>query len=111
MIQTGTAIEGVPSIPTKLDIWAILILLGIIQGIILSFFFLTRKKEKSSSNRLLGFFMIVLSAPENANLKLEEIAEMVGYNSKSAFNIAFKKQTGVTPSEFRELKTGTASKV
>lgn len=35
------------------------------------------------------------------NLKIEEIAEQVGYNSKSAFNTAFKRITGVTPSAFR----------
>lgn len=35
-------------------------------------------------------------------LVIEEIAERVGYNSKSAFNNAFKKYTGMTPSQFRE---------
>lgn len=32
-----------------------------------------------------------------------EIAYEVGFNSKTSFNKAFKKQTGVTPSEFRNL--------
>jgi AraC-like DNA-binding protein len=36
------------------------------------------------------------------NVKVEEIAEQVGYHSKSSFNNAFKKITGMTPSEFRE---------
>jgi AraC-like DNA-binding protein len=36
------------------------------------------------------------------NIKVEEIAEQVGYHSKSSFNNAFKKITGMTPSEFRE---------
>lgn len=34
-------------------------------------------------------------------LTVEEISEMVGYNSKTAFNNAFKKLSGKTPSEFR----------
>jgi AraC-like DNA-binding protein len=33
---------------------------------------------------------------------VEDIAEQVGYNSKSSFNTVFKKQTGMTPSEFRK---------
>lgn len=39
---------------------------------------------------------------EHMNIKVEEIAEQVGYNSKSSFNTAFKKNTGMTPSEFRQ---------
>lgn len=39
---------------------------------------------------------------ENPNLKIEEIAAQVGYNSKSAFNTAFKKFAGVSPSQFRK---------
>jgi len=36
-------------------------------------------------------------------LTIEEISEMVGYNSKTAINNAFKRLTGKTPSEFRKL--------
>ncbi len=46
----------------------------------------------------------ILVEKETAHLKIEEIAEMVGYNSKSAFNTSFKKIVGLTPSEFRKEK-------
>lgn len=36
------------------------------------------------------------------DLNMEQIAEKVGYNSKSAFYQAFKRLTGMTPIEFRE---------
>jgi AraC-like DNA-binding protein len=38
---------------------------------------------------------------EHPEFKMEEIAERVGYSSKSSFNTAFKKLTGKTPSEYR----------
>jgi AraC-like DNA-binding protein len=44
---------------------------------------------------------LLLKSVEHNHIKIEEIAEMVGYNSKSAFNTSFKKITGQTPSEFR----------
>nr|WP_255651053.1 AraC family transcriptional regulator [Cesiribacter sp. SM1] len=44
----------------------------------------------------------MLQDPRNSHLKIEEIAEMSGYLSKSAFNAAFKKYTGNTPGEFRK---------
>jgi len=44
----------------------------------------------------------VLLNPQYNHIMMEEIAERVGYNSKSAFNTAFKKQTGLTPSQFKE---------
>ncbi|MGX5855111.1 helix-turn-helix domain-containing protein [Dyadobacter jiangsuensis] len=43
----------------------------------------------------------LLADQENAYIKIEEIGQMVGYNSKSAFNTAFRKITGSTPSEYR----------
>lgn len=39
---------------------------------------------------------------KGTRLTVEEVSEMVGYNSKTAFNNAFKKLTGKTPSEFRK---------
>lgn len=43
----------------------------------------------------------ILSGDKDNKLTIEEISEMVGYNSKTAFNNAFKKITGHTPSEYR----------
>jgi AraC-like DNA-binding protein len=45
----------------------------------------------------------ILSDDKKNKITVEEISEMVGYNSKTAFNNAFKKLTGKTPSEFRKL--------
>lgn len=40
--------------------------------------------------------------PANDQMTLLSIAYDVGFNSKSAFNTAFKKYTGMTPSQFRK---------
>ncbi|MBC6366819.1 AraC family transcriptional regulator [Algoriphagus sp. AK58] len=45
---------------------------------------------------------LILKSEEGAYLKMEEIAERVGYSSKSSFNTVFKKQMGMTPSEYRK---------
>jgi AraC-like DNA-binding protein len=47
----------------------------------------------------------LLSDDKKNKLTIEEISEMVGYNSKTAFNNAFKKLTGKTPSDFRKSVT------
>lgn len=44
---------------------------------------------------------MILGEDEENKLTIEEISEMVGYNSKTAFNNAFRKLTGKTPSEYR----------
>ncbi len=45
---------------------------------------------------------VILTEDKGNKLTIEEISEMVGYNSKTSFNNAFKKLTGKTPSEFRK---------
>lgn len=47
----------------------------------------------------------LLHHPTTANLKIDEIAERVGYNSPSAFHTAFKRLTGQTPAQFRTTIT------
>ncbi len=62
------------------------------DGLGKSFFEMTAEYRVEASKQLLT---------DQPNIKIEEIAEQVGYNSKSSFNTAFKKITGKTPSEFR----------
>lgn len=45
--------------------------------------------------------MVLLKDPANDHLTIEAMAEMVGYLSKSTFNAAFKKQTGMTPRKYK----------
>jgi AraC-like DNA-binding protein len=44
----------------------------------------------------------LLSSQEGELLTILAIAEEVGFNSKSAFNNAFKKNTGLTPTQFKD---------
>ena len=37
----------------------------------------------------------------NNKLTIQEVFYDVGFNSKSSFNTAFKKSTGLTPTEFK----------
>lgn len=57
---------------------------------------------------MLAFYRVeeaksILKTELGKKLTIEDIAERVGYNSKSAFNTAFKKFTSQTPSAFRDL--------
>lgn len=44
----------------------------------------------------------MLAEPKNKNLTVLEILYEVGFNSKSVFNTAFKKHTGMTPTAYRK---------
>ena len=55
--------------------------------------------EFLATHRILAAKEILVNEPY---LKIEEVAERVGYNSKSSFNTAFKKIAGITPSEYRQ---------
>lgn len=65
--------------------------------------------EKLGKNffELLAYYRIekakmIFQEDKQGKLTIEEISEMVGYNSKTAFNNSFKKLTDKTPSEFRK---------
>lgn len=47
---------------------------------------------------------VIIRNPESEKFTLIAIGLEVGFNSKSAFNNAFKKYTGFTPSEFKKNK-------
>jgi AraC-like DNA-binding protein len=60
-----------------------------------SFFEFTRNYRIREAQNL-------LSSAANSEINIEEIAHMVGYNSKSAFNRAFLSITGQTPLSFKK---------
>jgi len=43
----------------------------------------------------------LISDPEKADFKIEDICEMSGFNSRAAFYKSFKNHTGKTPTEYR----------
>ena len=47
----------------------------------------------------------ILSDKTQNYINILAIAFEVGFNSKNSFNSAFKKHTGVTPTEFRKRQT------
>jgi AraC-like DNA-binding protein len=65
--------------------------------------------EKFGKNffELLAFYRVeeakkLLREDTDKKITVEELSELVGYNSKSSFNKAFKSLTSMTPSEFRK---------
>ncbi|WP_298794070.1 helix-turn-helix domain-containing protein [uncultured Allomuricauda sp.] len=47
----------------------------------------------------------ILKESQDDKLTILEVMYLVGYNSKSSFNTQFKNRTGLTPTEYRRLKT------
>jgi AraC-like DNA-binding protein len=65
------------------------------------------EKMDKSFFELLAFYRVeyameLIRKDKNGKLTVEELAERVGYNSKSSFNMAFKKFASQTPSEYRK---------
>lgn len=65
--------------------------------------------EKMGRNffEMLAFYRVehvkrLIRQDKQGKITVEELAELVGYNSKSSFNSAFKKYSGKTPSEYRK---------
>ena len=65
--------------------------------------------EKMNMNffEMLAFYRVehakkLIRNDRDGKITVEELAELVGYNSKSSFNSAFRKYTSKTPSEFRK---------
>ncbi len=65
--------------------------------------------EKLNKNffELLAFYRVeyakkLIREDKEIKLTVEELAERVGYNSKSSFNSVFKKTTGMTPTQFKD---------
>jgi AraC-like DNA-binding protein len=48
----------------------------------------------------------LLTDPADKRITVLEVLYQVGFNSKSSFNTVFKKQTGMTPSEFKKKMGG-----
>ena len=65
------------------------------------------EKLGKSFFEMLAFYRVehakkIIRGDREGKITIEELTEMVGYNSKSSFNTAFRKYTSKTPSEFRK---------
>lgn len=47
----------------------------------------------------------LLMDSKSKNYKMEAISEMCGYNNRQVFHSAFKRETGVTPNDFRTMSS------
>jgi len=67
------------------------------------------KRNNSTFNDYINEYRIkeacrLLFLPESQNFTIEALAGMSGFNSKSTFYSAFKKSTGMSPSDFRKTQ-------
>jgi AraC-like DNA-binding protein len=65
------------------------------------------EKTGKSFFEMLAYYRVeyakkLIRQDRSGKITIEELAEMVGYNSKSSFNTVFRKYTSKTPSEFRK---------
>jgi two-component system response regulator YesN len=64
-------------------------------------------KEKTGTNFSDYIFTVRMNKSmemlRDTDLKIQEIASLIGYFTAASFNRVFKKHTGITPSEFRRL--------
>ncbi|NOU88491.1 helix-turn-helix domain-containing protein [Paenibacillus sp. LMG 31460] len=64
-------------------------------------------KEKTGTNFSDYIFTVRMNKAmdmlRDTDLKIQEIASLIGYFTAASFNRVFKKHTGITPSEFRRL--------
>lgn len=57
------------------------------------------------NSKRIAVAMKLLTSPTDEKETIQQVMYSVGFNSKSAFNNAFKKKTGVTPSVFKNQNT------
>jgi AraC-like DNA-binding protein len=68
------------------------------------------EEYQANFNELINDFRIdyltnlLKTSPKHLKFTLESLGKQVGFSSRSAFNIAIKKRTGKTPSEFFDIK-------
>ncbi len=71
---------------------------------------LINEKLDKSFYDLINFYRIEEAkrqlSDESGDKSILEIIYDIGFNTKSSFNRAFKKETGMTPSEFKQGKKG-----
>jgi AraC-like DNA-binding protein len=65
------------------------------------------EKMKKNFFEMLAWYRVehakkLIRQDKQGKITVEELAELVGYNSKSSFNSAFRKYTSKTPSEYRK---------